>query len=321
MREAAALQGAQIEPAANALVVWRLTDGKPGHESQSLGLVEAFADRVETEMRTLRAPGVMASLGCLCTGGFPLAASHPDPDLIIGAGHATHLGLVAARRARGGRAIVLMTPTLPRRCFDLCLIPEHDQPPASDDIIVTRGALNRIRPRKRAQQDLGLILVGGPSRHFAWRDDDVIQQIAQLLQAEAATPWTLTTSRRTPPALAERLLGMGDKRLRVLPFEETSAGWIAEQLDRAGSVWVSEDSASMVYEALTSGAAVGLLTLQRSRPSRLSKGLDNLARSGWLTRFEDWQKGNALTPPPTPLNEAARCAAAILSRWPELTSR
>ncbi len=321
MRESASLQGAQIEPAADALVVWRLTDGKPGHESQSLGLVEALADRVETESRTLRAPGVMASLGRLCTGGFPLAASYPDPDLVIGAGHDTHLGLLAARRARGGRAIVIMTPTLPRRCFDLCLIPEHDQPPASDDIIVTRGALNRIRPHPRAQQGPGLILVGGPSRHFAWRDDDVIQQIAQLLQTEAATPWTLTTSRRTPPALAERLLGMRDKGLWVTLFEETSAEWIAEQLGRAGSVWVSEDSASMVYEALTSGAAVGLLTLQRSHPSRLSQGLDNLVRSGWLTRFDDWKKGHALSPPPTPLNEAARCADAILSRWPELTSR
>ncbi len=321
MREAASPQGAQIEPAADALVVWRLTDGKPGHESQSLGLVEALADRVETETRTLSAPGMMASLGCLCTARLPLAASYPDPDLIIGAGHDTHLGLLAARRARGGRAIVLMTPTLPRRCFDLCIIPEHDQPPASDDIIVTRGALNRIRPRRRAQQGPGLILVGGPSRHFAWRDDDVIRQIAQLLQSEAATPWTLTTSRRTPPALAERLLEMQDRRFGVVLFEDTSPDWIAMQLGRAGCVWVSEDSASMVYEALTSGAPVGLLTLQRSHPSRLSQGLDNLVRSGWLGRFDDWQKGRPLTPPPAPLNEAARCADAILSRWPELASR
>jgi mitochondrial fission protein ELM1 len=321
MREAAALQGARNESAADALVVWRLTDAKPGHESQSLGLVEALAERVETETHTLPAPGVVASLGCLCTGRFPLAVSYPDPDLIIGAGHGTHLGLLAARRARGGRAIVLMTPSLPRGLFDLCLIPEHDQPPASADIIVTRGALNRVRPRPRARQGPGLILLGGPSKHFAWRDDDVIRQIARLLQGEAATSWTLTTSRRTPPALVVRLLGMRDEKLEVILYEETSPDWIAEQLGRAACVWVSEDSASMVYEALSSGAAVGLITLPRSRPSRLSRGLDDLVGNGWLTRFDDWQTGRALSPPPAPLNEAARCADAILSRWPELASR
>ena len=83
----------------------------------------------------------------------------PTPDLLLGAGHHTHLSLLAARRIRGGKVVVLMRPSLPPGLFDLCLIPEHDAPPARPNVLATRGALNRIQPAatlriRRKQRDI-----------------------------------------------------------------------------------------------------------------------------------------------------------------------
>ena len=43
-----------------------------------------------------------------------------------------------------------MKPSLPRRCFDLCIVPRHDGLAPDAHTLVTEGALNRIRPAARA---------------------------------------------------------------------------------------------------------------------------------------------------------------------------
>ena len=155
-------------PALSALVVWRLCDGKVGHESQSQGLAEALGRRVPTEYFDLGCLSPARALRAWLCGRFPPGEALPAPDLILGAGHRTHLNLLAARRARGGRAVVLMKPTLPCACFDLCLVPEHDDPPRHGKVLPTQGALNPIRPAAAASPERGLILIGGPSEHHGW---------------------------------------------------------------------------------------------------------------------------------------------------------
>src|SRR5690606_9436172 len=102
------------------------------------------------------------------------------PHLIVAAGHATHLPALAARRARGGRAIVLMRPTLPTPLFDLCLVPEHDLLSLSGRlnrfrVVPTRGVLNPFEASADADQTTGLVLIGGPSKHHGWSDVDMLE--------------------------------------------------------------------------------------------------------------------------------------------------
>lgn len=297
------------------LVVWRFSDGKAGHDSQSRGLAEALARLQPVEIVTLNPlPPLTALSGLLC-GYLPLWKQQPVPDLLLGAGHRTHLSLLAACRMRGGKAVVLMRPSLPLWLFDLCLIPEHDTPPTRPNVLATRGALNRIFPSATLEPDRGLLLIGGPSAHFAWDDAKVCQQIAAIIAADPAIHWTLTTSRRTPPSFLESAQRIADERLSVIPVTETGPDWLPAQLTRAGQVWVSADSVSMVYEALTAGAAVGVLELPQQRASRISRGLDRLTGDGWVTLFADWQRNRPLRPLTQPFNEAERCARWIVERW------
>lgn len=295
------------------VVVWAFTDGKAGHENQTRGLLTALARRFRLDTRWIPVPAYSSVLTSLMTRRFLPGAGLPPPTLLIGAGHRTHLPLLAARRAFGGRAVVLMKPSLPRVWFDLCVIPEHDGVSGAN-VLVTRGALNAVEPgAKRA--DSGLILVGGPSRHHGWAEGELLAQVETVVTRAADVRWTLTTSRRTPPATTARLQALDAANLTVVPVKDTGPGWLPEQLAGASFAWVSEDSVSMVYEALTAGCATGVLAVPARRASRVTRGVEALARDGLVTTFARWQAGAGLVAPAQPFNEAARVADRIAERW------
>jgi len=297
------------------IALWQIHDDRPGHHNQLRGLTGALAELLSLEVHTLRAPSRRRCLAALWSKKFPLGDGLPAPDLIFGAGHATHLAVLAARRACGGQAIVLMKPSLPPALFDLCLIPAHDHVAESKKIVTTRGVLNVVRPTRQHDQRSGLLLIGGPSAAHGWSDEQMLEQIEVITSGDPHTNWQLTTSRRTPQSFAPRLAKLSIANLRVTPHQETTPEWLPQQLTHAAQAWVSEDSVSMVYEALTSGAAVGVLDVPSRRRGRVAVGIDSLVQDGWTTRFADWQPGRQLAPSPTQLDEARRCAKIVCRRF------
>ena len=249
------------------------------------------------------------------TGRFPAGERLLDPDLIVAAGHRSHLALLAARRARGGRAVVLMKPSLPMALFDLCIVPEHDAPPARDNLIATRGTLNRVRPGAQWGADAAdeaLVLLGGPSKGHRWEGARITRQLAELVEAHPERSWTVADSRRTPEGYLDTLVGLGVHRVS---HASVDGEWLPAQLARSAHVWVSEDSVNMVYEALTAGAAVGVLRLPRIAEGRVTRGLDRLLADGSVVDFEAWRGGREPTSPTEPFDEAARCAGWIVEHW------
>jgi len=292
-----------------ALNVWVISDGKPGHVNQSLGLAEALARATPARIHHLTALPVWRAWLMLL---FKISPDQtlPAPDLIIGAGHATHLTLLVARRARGGRAVVLMKPSLPRRWFDLCILPQHDGVAADAHTLVTEGALNRICPSSARNPERGLILIGGVSPHFDWDSDAIQVQIKSILARTPDMHWTLTTSRRTPDDFLAQLPPAAN--LDVVPHTATPADWLPDQFAHSGTVWVTPDSASMVFEALTAGADVGVFDLPVNPRSRVGRAIALLADARRITRFAGWCAYEKLNPNTQPLAEADRCAAWIL---------
>lgn len=294
--------------------VWRFSDATPGHDSQSRGLVQALARAAEVETLELQAPGSIVSLARLLAGAGHGAATDA-PALAVGAGRRTHLPVLAARRAHGARAVVLMRPRLPLACFDLALIPDHDDPPTRPNVIRTVGALNTVRARAQRDPRAAVIALGGPSRHHGWDQTAVLDQIRTVVGAFPEFAFTITDSRRTPAPTRAALAALAGGNCRIRPFETTPPGWLAAQLGGAAMAWISADSVSMVYEALTGGCRVGLIEIPQRRAGRIARGLARLVDGGWVTPFRRWQPGAAPAPPPRPLSEADRCAGIILARW------
>ena len=263
------------------------------------------------------------------------SSSLPNPDLLIGAGHRTHLPLLAGARVRGGRTIVLMKPTLPIRWFDLCIIPAHDHVEPRSNVLTTQGVLNSMVRNLDRKSEKGLFLIGGPSRHYDWNENALFKQIDTIVARESEMIWIATTSRRTPESTAHRLISRKWKNLHPILCSDTPDSWLPEQLDEARVVWVTEDSVSMIYEALTTGAPTGILPIPRRVVSRLSLGVDRLVAEGLVTTFSAWceepsHKGTVLPYPAnkfssgefsfgrsstTEFNEATRCAQWIVDQW------
>ena len=293
-----------------ARVIWIVNDGKPGHLNQSLGLAEALLRAGADSLHVIPAfAGWRASVMWLLKNS-PYHTL-PPPDLILGAGHATHLTMLAARRVHGGRALVIMKPSLPRSWFDLCIVPEHDGMAPDARTLTTQGALNRMRASQQRQSDRGLILIGGVSQHFEWNGAAIELQIQSVLANTPNVHWTLADSRRTPPAFLDKL--SSHPRLQCVSHTTTSPDWLPDQLTHAATVWVTPDSASMVYEALSAGADVGVFDLPVNPRSRIGHAIARLADAQRITRFISWCAHGTLHPNRHPLAEADRCAQWILA--------
>jgi len=298
---------------ASVTTIWVISDGKPGHLNQSLGLSEALQRQLsDCQIMIIPALSKGSALAALLKKRWPQADTDNDtPSLIIGAGHRTHLSLLAAGRAFNAATVVLMKPSLPLSWFDCCLIPQHDQPAHRNNVISTRGALNRMQPGE-ADQKQGMMLIGGPSKHFGWDNGKMVAQVMNICrQSSANTHWTLTTSRRTPSDFLPLLATQSLDNLTLVPVEETGPGWLAEKLPQASQCWVSSDSVSMVYEALSAGCATGLLEVPQLSENRIAQGVQQLADENVLTPYTQWLPGEQLTPPHSPFNEADRCAFAL----------
>lgn len=294
-------------------VVWCILDGKAGHEAQSRGLVIALQKRLPVTCFEIQAPAKRQSLLEYASGKFPAGKHLPSPDLIIGAGNRTHLALMAASRSYGGKTIVLMQPTLPTFLFSLCLVPKHDLKRERKNILLTNGVLNTVQPATKADLKRGLFLIGGPSAHYDWDTDHLLEQVATLVNENPDIHWTLTTSRRTPADCARKLVELSHSNLEVIPVEKTSPGWVASMLQKCGVVWVSEDSVSMVYEALTAGAYTGLLKTPHGKSaSRVRRSVMQLLEQQRVVYFSErdqlFKAGSK-----NKLTEADRCAEHIIT--------
>lgn len=304
--------------AAQSKIIWRFVDGKSGHENQTQGLVEALREYLSIESIDIPHKSFFSAITCLLLKTFPLSKIG-KPDLIIGAGHRTHLSMLAAKRTWSAPTIVLMNPSMPRRLFDMCIIPEHDKVKASANVLLTDGVLNQIKPNPARQPGSGLILIGGPSKHVAWSDQHVIEQL-QKIDSRSDIYFTVVTSRRTPASFVKALEESKISNLSLVLVDETEPGWLAEQLPQCEQAWISEDSVSMVYEALSAGAACGVIqsTNERSpklKNSRIMAGLEKLKREKYLITFDEWDKGAPLESPQVLLAEASRCAKIVAEKW------
>lgn len=300
---------------ANPVVIWRLIDDKPGHQSQSQGLVNAFKRKIPCDSYDIPVSREPHPLLSLFSSSWPAGEGLPLPDIIVGAGHRTHLPMLAAKRIYGGQTVVLMQPSLPVNFFDLCLVPEHDQYRGKGRVLETRGVLNPFQARGAHLRHKSLIMVGGPSKHYGWHGDALMAQIIRLCRQNPEQHFCLTTSRRTPADFVDTLSQYALSNLSIVPFSDTQTGWVARQLADSYNAWITEDSASMVYEALTARTAVGILNMPVKRESRVSLGINRLVERRLVTRFDSQGQYKALLRPAAGFTEADRCAAWILRHW------
>ena len=251
-----------------------LHDGKPGHTNQLKGIVAAARAR-----------------GHVLTDRWVDVTSHPrltedwgkqDSTLVFGAGHKTHKYLLAARWLRSYPTVVLMSPSLPQSAFSYVIKPKHDARCwDGKGTLRTEGALNEIGTHSYSPENLGLILLGGASKHYHWDTNRVLESIRVSISEHPEYEWAIADSRRTPNGLLTSN-HFPNNRVRLFSHRETPYPDLVKLMSRAKRIWVTPDSVSMLYEALSSGAQCGAFRLTPKKRSRVAARLETLLDRGRL---------------------------------------
>jgi len=267
-----------------------VSDGKAGHRSQALGLFQAMqrqqanATFEEVSINDLPIISLIKALFSSKTSLLQQA-----PDFIFGVGSHTHFRVwLLGKIFKKAKTVILMKPNLPIAWFDYAVIPEHDGILSNERVIVTRGALNPIRNENRHQAGRILIALGGSSKRHQWNHEKVLLSVQKIVECNSNSEIILTTSRRTPVSFIDILKQQSfAKCLQICPVEQTPQGWIFEEMQKAEAVWVTEDSVSMIYEALTAGCRVGVIAMDRLKQDRITNSVDILLEKKLIANVFD----------------------------------
>jgi len=300
-----------------------LTEGIKGHLNQSRGVARwisslggakvvelhipelscfrKFRD-LKLKTRFLRRAGaeacrrwLMAAEGENLIRGFSCQLSEnrcrAEDCLIISAGNTPAPYNLALGRMFGVRTAVLMSPSATGTSpFDFAIVPEHDFPGPSENIIVTLGAPNAIFPEELEYlgHELAMefpplgneswgILIGGDDDNYSIDPDWIRTNIGPLLEiaSNREVDLYITTSRRTrresEDALCEIVNGMSNVRMNLIASKDPRNP-VPGILGLCDKIFCTEDSVSMVSEAVTSGKDVFLLRVNKKKGLKMAAG-------------------------------------------------
>ena len=264
-----------------------VSDGKAGHRSQAVGLYKAMQRLSKQDVTFQEVSIEQLPLFSL----FKAVLTHQldtfesVPDYILGVGSHTQLRvLLLGKVYPKAKTIILMKPNFPFGWFDHVIIPAHDAVPQQGNVILSQGALNPIVNENRHQKNRILIALGGSSKRHQWNDQKVLQAIQQIIEHNDQAEIVLTTSRRTPKEFFQHLQSQPYlQQIQVFPVEKTPQGWIFEEMQKAEAVWVTEDSVSMIYEALTAGCKVGVIKIDRLKEDRITRSVEQMLEQSLIS--------------------------------------
>ena len=315
-------------------VVWIISEGSPGHMSQSEGLVASLAKLTDLEATVVetrpRLKGIVRTMVRLWMGrrgkalpgkflirwlGCEVPRGAPHPDFIVASGGKS---VFAARSL----AVQFRVPLVfigerkpyPSEWFHTVLTPSPFETGVNDvwlDLIptqITRESLEKAAALwpERPLGRLWTMIVGGTSASHRYTGGDwsALARGMNAVAREEGIRWLITTSRRTGSETEELLREMLD------PVTVADAIWWSSRpekrlhalLGAAERIFVTQDSITMITEAIASGMPVEVVypgTTTFAAASFTPSYLERLEASGRIHRhlvdslanadFQPWQ--------------------------------
>ena len=204
---------------------------------------------------------------------------YPD-TIFISAGSSAAPFCLALAKATGNKSAVIMTPSVfGTKPFDFAIVPDHDPHDRNDPrILTTLGAPNHIHSQmiKNAaetffshinfKKKVIAVLVGGSDSNYKPDAKWASEVLGDLRRFDDAT-LLITTSRRTEEDLENEVENLFSSYpslgYMLILSRNPKVNAVTAILGAATHVLATEDSVSMVSEAVTAGFKVGLLRVPR----------------------------------------------------------
>lgn len=310
---------------------WILTEGMAGTENQCIALVSELG--LEANIKRLSMVPELRWAGTLTTLLPPkllvrsrLILEPPWPDLLIASGRKCVGLALAIRRAskRHSFVVFVQNPRWGFSKFDLIIAPQHDDL-NGENVITTMGALSRVNRGKletakrqfqpafsHLPHPLIACLIGGSSRYYNLTPERAafIGKSLADFSLKTGASFLITSSRRTPLGCLDALKSALTET-PVYIWDSKGENPYLGFLGSADAIFVTEDSVSMISDACTTGKPVYTLSLERRRPNKIEKFIDNLENEGAIRPFS----GNLQSWEYAPLRDTAIAAGEVLKRY------
>ncbi len=285
-----------------------LTDGKPGHENQSIALCRHLGldyELVETGYRSKPAKAISYLLDR--TGVYTEKLFHVSSfafraskfNLLISTGSTTFYPNKVMARKLGIPNVAILNPNGYRPDFAAILCPAYDHPPKQSNVTELPLNLCAADPsffeEKAAEFEkihtpslpaAAGFIIGGPNAVSEIDPAELKQKLEQAFALTEGCERWVTTSRRTPPQI--------EQLIESLPFDYTLINSrdpynpIPAFIRKCERLFVTSDSASMVSECASFGAArVDILMNRQTRtPNKFEELFQGLEKLGAVHIFD-----------------------------------
>lgn len=274
-----------------------LSDGKPGHVNQSLAYARLLGisfeiRRVTFKFRIYKALSYFFDrIGFLTDQLFCIEGELPVCGQVVSTGSTTYYPNRVIAKKLGAQSVAIMLPRgYQGASFDLIIAQAHDNPPEADHVLVLPVNLSNPQPQglvnRSGDGPCVAFIVGGPSRHYQMDAKVLAEQLEQIMALFPGGEFFVTTSPRTPPEI-DQLIQSRSFDYRVI-YSQEPLNPIADFLEFADYVFVTEDSTSMISEAVTFGrACVEVLPLlSTGEKNKIGQMVQTLEDKGCLHVFD-----------------------------------
>ena len=313
-----------------------ISDGRPGHENLSAGIVAALGRRNATRVERVLVrrgawPGPVTALttrlGLSPATVLSLiygqaAADLPDADVVVSAGAETLAANIAAARHLAA-ANIFYGSLRHFRPSDFSLVLTSYARSATSANIVRALKPSALDPDTLAAADAGTrlgLLVGGPTTGISYDDGDwqALESLVRETFGKAGIRWLVSNSRRTPApasAMLRQMAGEPNGPIEMLiDVGEPDAPSLEGLLASVDGVICTADSSSMISEVVW--ARRRLLCLE---PDRFSLNASEAGYRDWLAQ-EGWLRSTKLRrlSPDTVIHELSQVSPRVSNALDEL---
>jgi hypothetical protein len=304
----------QSEKQSDEMSAWIVVEENlRGTENQCIGIAHAMGLDPEVKHINLNAPWKQLTPYLRVLNRYAIdedtsddVLSPPFPDILIAGGRKSIPASLAVKNLSGGQTftVQLLDPKCPPNLFDAVIVPQHDDL-RGENVIVTEAGLHHVTQKKLmtaadkfADKYADLpdpkvaVLIGGSSNTHELTPiitGRVAEQLESLAEEKGAG-LMITASRRTG-ADNEAILRNRLKDVSADIWNGTGDNPYFGMLGLADYIIVTEDSVSMVSEAIATGKPVYIIELEGSS-EKFDRFYANLFQKDLARPFtgelEDW---------------------------------
>jgi len=208
-------------------------------------------------------------------------------DIVVAAGSTTAYPLKVLSKRFGVKSVSMMLPRGYRYDYDTIFAQEHDAPPEAANIIPIPANFSFIVPSglfRASGKSVGVV-IGGDNSVFHFSAEQLKHQLSKIFEAYPDYTFAVTTSPRTTKEI-EAVVALFSFEYSVI-FSENPINPIPDFLDQCERVFITQDSTSMISEAVSYGNAyIEVLPLEGGGENKFSRLVQRLEEGGYLHCFD-----------------------------------